>query len=703
MSQPDISGFHPTLPEDLRVLKQDDTFLVERGTGGFSRESPEGLYHRNCRVMASSLLMLDGKPLVVLGDSVRSELFEHRCEYTNPDGWVGGNPLPFSQGAVLVSRTKKLEPGLLHENLRVRNYSDRLVAFDLSLSNQPDFMDIFEVRNWLAPLTRVVRMERGRGGKFIWEYQGQDGEMRRVKLAVTGAAALSPDGAVLWRLEMKPGDSVRLRASYQFTCGVESARPGRHKPWLPEAEIVASNLKMDGWLSRARDDLRMLVTNTRHGPFPYAGVPWFSAMFGRDAMITAHETLWLWPELAAAVLRVLAARQCEVEDPSREAQPGKILHEARFSERTNLDHLPFRNYYGAIDSAPLFVILAAAYYKRTGDRALLRGIRANLESAVGWMEREASGPGEGLLRYLSHNRLGLTHQGWRDAEDAIFDADGRPAQGPLALLEAQAYMVWALRSWAELLRAMFGDKAGCETYFARASDLESNLRRLFWDRRTRFYYPALDGASRPARFLCSSAGHVLWAGAAKPADAAEVIARLFGPGFWSGWGVRTVAKGQPTYNPLSYHKGAVWPHDTMLAAVGAARYGDKEPALKTFGSMFEVAASDSLYRLAELFSGLTRQEGDKKPLRFATACSPQAWACAVPFGLLRALLGLEFSALERRVTLRNPTLPEGLSALELNNLSFCGGTFSVTLRRDHDTVTVTALQKPAGVVVEVMM
>lgn len=699
MMEGDTTGFHPTLPEDLKVLKQDDTFMVERGSGSFSRESPEGVYHRNCRVLASSRLLLDGSPLVVLGDSIRSELFEHRCEYTNVDGWAGGSALPVAQGAVLVSRTKKLEPGALHENLRVRNYSDQPVSLRLSLSNEPDFMDIFEVRNWLAPLAREVRTERGRGGKFLWEYQGLDGEVRRVKLVVTGKASVDQQGSVLWSLRMEPGESVRLRASYQFSCGLEKAIGT--KAWAPEAEIVASNLKMDAWLTRSRDDLRMLVTNTRHGPFPYAGVPWFSAMFGRDAMITAHETLWLWPELAAAVLRVLAARQCHEEDPSREAEPGKILHEARFSERTNLNDLPFGNYYGAVDSAPLFVILAASYYKRTGDRALLRGIRGNLEHAVAWMERQAKG--DGLLRYLSHNRLGLTHQGWRDAEDAVIHSDGKPAQGALALVEAQAYLVWAMRSWAELLRVMFGDQAGGETFSARADDLASNLRRLFWDKKDKFFHPALDGASRPTRLLCSSAGHVLWAGAARPGDATSVIERLFTPGFWSGWGVRTVAKGQPSYNPLSYHKGAVWPHDTMLAAVGAARYGDKEPALKVFSSMFEVAASDSLYRLAELFAGLTRQEGDKKPLRFATACSPQAWACAVPFGLLRALLGLEFSALERRIVLRNPTLPEGLASLELKNLSFCGGSVALTLKRDQGTVAVTSLEKPSGVVVEVLM
>ena len=228
------------------------------------------------------------------------------------------------------------------------------------------------------------------------------------------------------------------------------------------------------------------------------------------------------------------------------------------------------------------------------------------------------------------------------------------------------------------------------------------MRSLFWDKKLQFYYPALDGA-RPTRFLCSSAGHVLWAKAATESDAQAVLARLFGPDFWSGWGLRTIAEGQPSYNPLSYHKGAVWPHDTMLAAVGAARYGDKRPALKVFSAMFDVAASDSLCRLAELFSGLTRQEGDRKPLRFASACSPQAWACAVPFGLLAALMGLEFSALERRIILRNPTLPTGMDVLELKNLRFCGGEVSLTLRREQETVAVTALQKPAGVVVEVLM
>lgn len=699
----DHSGFHPTLPEDLRVLKSDDTFLAEGVSGSFPLAGPEGVYHHNCRVVARSALKLDGLPPVVLGDSVRSESDEHRCEYTNPDGWTGASGRTFSQGAVLISRTKKLSSGGLVEDLRLRNYGGRAIELHLELLNEPDFHDIFEVRNWLPALERQVGGDKDGKGKFRWSYAGKDGSTRRVTLSASGAGVqISDRGAVLWRCRLEPGTTQRLRACYVFHHGAsEKARPAAS--WSPRASLTASHSKIDAWLARSRADLNMLCTATPEGPFPYAGVPWFSAAFGRDALITALETLWLWPELSASVLRVLAARQCTEEDPSNEGEPGKILHEARFSERTNLRDVPFGSYYGAVDSTPLFLILAAAYYRRTGDRKLLRSLRLNLEAAVGWMERKASENEHGLLTYLSHNKLGLTHQGWRDAEDAIYHPDGRKLVGPLALVEAQAYQVAALRGWGELLSTMYGDPEGGALFAERAEQAATTLTRLFWDKRGKFFSPALDGRFRPTRFLCSSAGHVLWARASGRGEARQVIDRLFGPEFWSGWGVRTVAKGQDAYNPLSYHLGAVWPHDTMLGAVGAARYGDKGPAQLAFRSLFDVAASDVGYRLSELFSGLTRQEGDRRPLRFATACSPQAWACAVPFGLLRAMLGLEFSSLEKRIFLSRPTLPEDLDSLEIRGLEFAGGIVDLTLRREDGTVAVTSVDKPDGVTIEVLI
>lgn len=704
MEHTEYSGFHPTLPEDLRVLKSDDTFLAEGMTGSFPGQGPEGVYHRNCRVIASSALLLDGRPPVVLGDSVRSEGDEHRCEYTNPDGWTGGEEKGLSQGAVLISRKKKLISGGLVEDLRLRNYAGHPVRLSLELHNRPDFRDIFEVRNWLKPLDRSITSEAGIRGRHSWSYQGRDGESRKVTLTATGPGTMvTPKGSVCWNCTVEPGVPLRLRVSYAFQCGRSEKKRASLPTWEPKARMVASHSKMDAWLARSLADLQMLSTATSHGPFPYAGVPWFSALFGRDALITSLETLWLWPELSAAVLRVLADGQCRETDPAREGEPGKILHESRFSERTNMQDLPFGSYYGAVDSTPLYLILAAEYYRRTGDRKLLRQLRESLEKAVAWMECKAAENEHGLLCYLSHNELGLTHQGWRDAEDAIFHPDGRKPTGALALVEAQGYHIWAQRSWGHLLTTMYGDEEAGLRYLTRAKETAQRVSRLFWDRKNRFFHPALDGRFRPTRFLCSSAGHMLWAGASAESEAQHVIERLFGEQFWSGWGVRTVAKGPPYYNPLSYHRGAVWPHDTMLCAVGAAKYGYKEPALRTFLALFDVATSDPGYRLSELFSGLTRQEGDRKPLRFATACSPQAWACAVPFGLVKAMLGLEFSALEKRIFLRGPSLPPELESLEIKGLEFGGGSVDLTLRREDGTVAVTSVEKPPGVTVEVLM
>jgi glycogen debranching enzyme len=692
------------------VLKDGDTFAVfdRRGDIELLGQGVQGLYHNETRYLSKWVLRLENDHPLLLSSAVREDNAALTVDLTNSDISTDGE-LAIPRGTLHVERTKFLWRATQYERLRIRNYSVSPLNVSLSIQYAVDFADIFEIRG-------VPRERRGQklapkfeNGEAFIRYKGLDGVLRLARVAC------SP------RPKQLSGSEIRLDVSlppkgeqaYVLTicCDSEKEEPfadtrksnapsgGPIKPLKAanerEPRITSANEQFNDWLNRSTSDLYMMVTDTRYGPYPYAGVPWFSTAFGRDGIITALETLWAMPALSRGVLSFLAATQATTIDPESDAEPGKIVHETRKGEMAALKEVPFGCYYGSVDATTLFVLLAGSYLRRTGDLPFIRQIWPNIQAALQWTDTFGDPDHDGFVEYKRKSKTGLVQQGWKDSNDSVFHSDGDLAEGPIALCEVQGY-VYRAKRYAAGMAAALGDHSRSEQLRCQADSLKSRFDQNFWCEEMGTYALALDGAKQQCRVRSSNAGHCLFAGIATFEQASAVARTLLSDDSFSGWGVRTLSSREIRYNAMSYHNGSVWPHDNAIIASGLARYGKKKAAVKILSSFLDSSVFLDLHRLPELFCGFERRSGEG-PTLYPVACSPQSWAAGAVFLLLKACLGLDVQANPPRVFLRRATLPDTISRLEIDRLPVGDGQVGFALERNGESVGVTVMNKPSNI------
>ncbi|GGC49320.1 amylo-alpha-1,6-glucosidase [Chelatococcus reniformis] len=692
------------------TLKHGDSFALfdHNGDALSGPGSPEGIFHFDTRHLSHLYLTLDGARPMLLSSTVRDDNAAITCDLTNPDIEDGAGTLTLEHDLIHLRRSRFLWRAACFERLVVRNFDTQPRQATITIAFAADFADLFEVRGARRERRGTLHRPEVETQRVVLAYTGLDDRRRATTLAFDPAPSRLTGSEATFVLDVAPGEPVSLFV--EANCAVEGDNQPPRRAFFSAlresrrslraaaargAAVTSSNDIFNEALRRSVSDLTMLITDTPEGPYPYAGIPWFSTVFGRDALLTALSTLWLDPAIALGVLRHLAANQATAFDAAADAEPGKILHEVRRGEMAELGEVPFRRYYGSIDSTPLFILLAGAYLDRTGDIAAVRELWPNIEAALGWIDTSGDRDGDGFVEYGRQTEDGLINQGWKDSHDSVFHADGTLAQGPIALAEVQAYVYGAWRAAASIA-AQIGNAAYAAVLTERAARLREQFDARFFDPALGTYVLALDGAKRPCRVRASNAGHVLATGLALPERAQAVVETLMARSSFCGWGVRTVAATEARYNPMSYHNGSVWPHDNALIAAGFARYGFRREAARILEGLFDASTYIDLRRLPELLCGFPRQR-NQGPTFYPVACSPQAWAAVAPLSVLQSCLGLSFTPEAGRIAFDQPVLPAFLDRVVLRRLSIGEGTADVELRRSGAQVIVDVLDRSGPV------
>jgi len=691
------------------VIKDGELFLCARTDGDVlaGQASGGGLYAHDTRYLSEIRFEVGDAPPVALSYAA---VDDHAIVDSTNAGLRRGASAAVAQQSLSISRELMIAAGRLYYRVRVLNFLREAVGTSISLALAGDFADIFEVRGGPRREARghalaAKRIERG----VVLAYVGEDEVFREVVIEFDPQPAevkLSAERVrVRWEMALDPGVPVTVLMTAEPSIGGRRRPRRRLERAAAELEqassewesrctrITSGNELFEGLTAKSRRDLRALVMPAPGGRIVSAGIPWYVAPFGRDALLTASEALLLNPDLARDALRVLAKLQAREDDPWRDAEPGKVIHELRVGELAGAGIVPHTPYYGTVDATPLFLMGAADYHAWTGELETLRALRPALDAALRWIDEFGDRDGDGFVEYERRSPGGLRNQGWKDSHDSIVHADGSLAEGPIALVEVQGYVYRAKLTIADVYAALgAGDVA--VRLRGEAQRLREAFDEAFWNPAEGTFALALDGRKRQVASVTSNPGHALYCGIVEPHRAAAVAERLMAPDMFCGWGVRTLSSGCPAFNPMSYHNGSVWPHDNAIIAAGLKRYGHDDAVRRIAGALFDVAAGARDFRLPELYCGFDRSERSAV-VAYPVACIPQAWAAAAPFLLLQSMLGIVADAPARALRIERPVLPDWLDRIRLERLRV--GEASVTLEFKRDgRVTGFALLEQEG-------
>lgn len=690
----------PMIGEVERLVRMRGTlFLVTDRQGDIAPPGARelGMFHQDTRHLSHYSLMVQGAQMVHLSAETSHDAFDQiDLMLSNVDDELLDDPRNFLH----IRRRQILDEGLIEE-ITFTNFLRREVTLRVVFRFGADFADVFEVRGAHRPKRGCHGEPRIDGDSVTLWYEGLCG--CRYETVVSFSARpveLGPDRAT-FDLRIAPEKHVRLESRAVPTRD-GSHRSSPHQVFARRVDRIGAHAEAfrasstnwscdDGMLQAVLDQSRTDIHAMQIGiPSPDAfgriledrrivgaGVPWFFAPFGRDALVAAYELLTLNPDLAIDSLRTLAAYQGTEFDDAREEEPGKIHHELRFGEMARCGEIPHSPYYGCVDATPLFVVVTGALHEILGAHPIVEELRPHIERALAWVDTRSEN-GTKFVTYQKRTERGLDNQGWKDSRRGVSFPDGRRAEAPIALCEVQGYCVDAYARGKELFRAL-GDEARAAQCAERAARLREKIEEELWMPEAGRYAFAIDGQGRRVPTIVSNAGHLMWSRVPADDRAAATAELLVGKTMFSGFGIRTLAANQPVYNPLSYHNGTVWPHDNALIADGLSRYGRYREVAAVFTGLYRAMSHFRDSRVPELYCGIDRASG---PLvRYPAACSPQAWAAGAPFLLLQAMLGLRPDAPARRLVIRNPQLPDSLRRVEVRNLRVGPARVSMRFRR----------------------
>ena len=688
---------------DALVIKDGNLFFLSQRDGNVPIVHGHGfgLYYNDCRFLNGYELRVGGYGAEVLVQNAERG-FVATLGLSNPDLKTGGRHLAKHSLEIRWDRVASAEHCALFDSIALQNLTSEPVRFSLALTFSAAFEDIFAVRGLFQGKRGTLFPPAWDKGVLQFRYAGADAIERELAIHFSSDPDKTRPGIAQFTIELLPKGRQELHVSLRAsTSEARTTATNWKRPDRPESrgifasqsqtrsleektEIQSDSLLLNRVLERSLRDLDMLRSELGNNVTYFAaGVPWFVALFGRDSIITALQTLAYDSSIAEQTIRLLAEFQGKEVNPWREEEPGKILHELRLGEMARLNEIPHTPYYGTVDATPLWLVLIARHAFWTGDIGVFNELRPQIEAALAWIDQYGDADGDGYVAYECKTEKGLANQGWKDSGDAIVNRDGSLAIPPIALIEVQAYVYEAKEGIASLYRRV-GEIDRAKELERQAKTLREQVNRDFW-LSDGYYALALQDGNRPVAVLSSNAGHALWSGIAEVDQARKVADHLLSKAMFNGWGIRTLSAGSVRYNPLGYHLGTVWPHDNSIIAAGFKRYGFDEAASRILSGLMGAALHFEAGRLPELFGGFPLADYGI-PVSYPVACQPQAWSAgAIPY-LLTTVFGLEPDGFAKKIRIVRPHLPTNVNRVEVQGLEVGKAKIDLLFERKGDQI-----------------